>query len=144
MSGLVRYQSPSLSVSSLFDDLFSGWDPWDKDLPTTLSPKVDVVEEKDSYKVTAEIPGMDKKDLKVEIADGILSISGEKKEEKSEKDKDRYYHYERSYGSFKREFRLSDGIDPENVEAKYANGVLELVLKKTEKAKPKQVEVKIE
>src|SRR5271157_4204924 len=115
MSGLVRYQSPSLSVSSLFDDLFSGWDPWDKDLPTTLSPKVDVVEEKDSYKVTAEIPGMDKKDLKVEIADGILSISGEKKEEKSEKDKDRYYHYERSYGSFKREFRLSDGIDPENV-----------------------------
>jgi HSP20 family protein len=144
MSGLIRYQSPALAVSSWFDELFSGWDPWEKSLPTTLSPKVDVIEDKDSYKITADIPGIDKKDLKVEVSNGVLLISGEKKEEKYDKDKDRYYHFERSYGSFERQFRLPEEVDPEQVDAKYTNGVLELTLKKSEKAKPKQIEVKIE
>ena len=155
MNGLVSYSTPTLS--SLFDgffgsweplDSFGSWDPWDKAynkaLTTTISPKVDVVEEKDSYRILAEIPGLDKKDISVEVANGILTIKGEKKEEKVEKDKDRYYHSERHYGSFERNFKLSDTISTEDIEAKYNNGVLEVVLKKTEKAKPKQVEIKVE
>jgi HSP20 family protein len=137
---LITYQSPALSLSSLFDGLF---DPWDRAVSSTLSPNVDVIEEKDAFKLQAEIPGMDKKDIVVEVSDGVLSIRGEKKEEKFEKDKDRYCHFERSYGSFKREFKLPEDVDPEQIDAKYTNGVLELVLKKTEKAKPKQVDIKV-
>jgi HSP20 family protein len=139
MSGLISYQSPTLS--SFFDSVF---EPCYKTVPSTLSPNVDVIEEKDAYRLQAEIPGMDKKDITVEVSDGVLSIRGEKKEEKFEKDKNRYYHFERSYGSFKREFAIPEGVDPEQIDAKYNNGVLELVLKKTEKAKPKQVDIKVE
>ena len=139
MSGLISYSSPTFS--SLFDSLF---DPWDRSITSTLSPNVDVIEEKDAFKLHADIPGMDKKDIIVEVADGVLSIRGEKKEEKFEKDKGRYCHFERSYGQFKREFRLPEDVDTEQIEATYTNGVLQLVLKKTEKAKPKQVDIKVE
>lgn len=140
MSGLVRYQSP---VVSWLDSFLDSWDPWEKTSLTTLAPSVDVIEDKDSYKIQAEIPGIDKKDLKVEVSNGVLSIKGEKKEEKYDKDKNNYYHFERSYGSFERQFRLPEEVDLEQVEAKYTNGILELVLKKSEKAKAKQIEVKV-
>jgi HSP20 family protein len=137
---LIQYQSPVMSFSSLLDSVF---EPWYRPATSMLSPDVDVIEEKDSFRLLTEIPGMDKKDITVGVSDGVLSIKGEKKEEKFEKDKDRYYHLERSYGSFKREFKIPENVDPEQVDAKYTNGVLELVLKKTEKAKPKQVDIKV-
>jgi HSP20 family protein len=157
MNGLVSY-SPS-TLSSLFDSLFSSWepldsfsyqDPWDKASKaltmSNISPKVDVVEEKDSYRILAEIPGLDKKDISVEVSDGILTIKGEKKEEKVEKDKDKskYHYLERSYGSYVRQFKLSEDVDHDSIGAKYSNGVLELTIRKSEKAKPKQIEIKVE
>jgi len=105
---------------------------------------VDIVEEKDAYKITADVPGMDKKDIKVEVENEVLTISGEKKEEKTEKDKNRYYHLERSYGAFSRSFKLPENVSSENIEAKYNNGVVELKLNKKEIAKPKAIEVKID
>ena len=142
MNGLVSYSTPSLS--NLFDGFFGSWEPWERSLSTVLSPNVDIIEEKDAYKLQVEVPGIDKKDITVEVSDGVLSIKGEKKEEKYEKDKGRYYHFERSFGSFKREFKMPEGVDQEQIGAKYTNGVLELTLKKTEKTKPKQVDIKVE
>jgi HSP20 family protein len=146
MSALVRYETPATTLSNLFDDFLGNgiFNAWDRDISLVNYPRVDIVEEKDTYKITADMPGLDKKDIAVEIKNGVLSLSGEKKEEKTEKDKNRYYHYERRFGSFRREFALPDHVDAEHVEAKYANGVLELTLKKTEGAKPKQIEVKVE
>jgi HSP20 family protein len=146
MSALVRYETPATTLSNLFDDFLGNgiFNAWDRDISLVNYPRVDIVEEKDTYKITADMPGLDKKDIAVEIKNGVLSLSGEKKEEKTEKDKNRYYHYERRFGSFRREFALPDHVDAEHVEAKYANGVLELTLRKTEAAKPKQIEVKVE
>ena len=77
------------------------------------------------------------------MKDGVLSIEGEKKDEKKVKDKEWYYHLERSYGKFSRSFSLPELVDAEHIEAKLVDGVLELILKKNEKAKPKEIEVKI-
>ena len=146
MSALVRYETPTTTLSNLLDDFLGNgmFNAWDRDISLVNYPRVDIVEEKDTYKITADMPGLDKKDIAVEIKNGVLSLSGEKKEEKTEKDKNRYYHYERRFGSFRREFALPDHVDADHVEAKYANGVLELTLNKTEGAKPKQIEVKVE
>ncbi|HUI94061.1 MAG TPA: Hsp20/alpha crystallin family protein [Chitinivibrionales bacterium] len=146
MSALIRYETPATTLSNLLDDFLGTgiFNAWDRDISLVNYPRVDIVEEKDTYKIRADMPGLDKKDIAVEVKNGVLSLSGEKKEEKTEKEKNRYYHYERRYGSFRREFALPDHVDAEHVEAKYANGVLELTLRKTEAARPKQIEVKVE
>jgi|SRR5271157_2073411 HSP20 family protein len=146
MSALVRYETPATSLSNLLDDFLGNgiFNAWDRDISLVNYPRVDIVEEKDTYKITADMPGLDKKDISVEVKNGVLAISGEKKEEKTERDRNRYYHFERRFGSFRREFALPDHVDPDHVEAKYANGVLELTLRKTEAAKPKAIEVKVE
>ncbi len=146
MSALVRYETPVTSLSNLLDDFLGNgiFNAWDRDISLVNYPRVDIVEEKDTYKITADMPGLDKKDITVEVKNGVLAISGEKKEEKTERDKNRYYHFERRFGSFRREFALPDHVDADHVEAKYANGLLELTLRKTEAAKPKAIEVKVE
>jgi HSP20 family protein len=146
MSALIRYETPPTTLSNLFDSFMDNgfFNACDRDISLSSYPRVDIVEEKENYKITADMPGLDKKDISVEIKNGVLALSGEKKEEKTERDKDRYYHFERRFGSFRREFALPDHVDSDHVEAKYANGVLELTLKKTEAAKPKSIEVKVE
>jgi HSP20 family protein len=146
MSSLIRYETPTTTLSNLFDDLLGRnvFSAWDRDVSLVSYPRVDIVEEKDAYKITADVPGLDKKDIAVEIKNGVLAIRGEKKEEKIEQEKDHYYHLERRFGSFSREFALPEHVDTEHVEAKYNNGVLELVLRKTEAAQPKTIEVKVD
>ncbi len=146
MSSLIRFEPAVTTLSDLFEEALSGgfFSRWDRELSETNFPNVDIIEGKDGFHIKADMPGLDKKDIKVEVENGVLMISGEKKEEKTEKEKNRYYHYERTYGSFCRSFKLPDNVSSENVDAKYANGVLELMLKKTEVAKPKAIEVKIE
>jgi len=146
MAALIRYETPSTTLSNLLDGFIDNdfFNAWDRDITLRSYPRVDIIEEKDTYKISADMPGLDKKDITVEIKNGVLAISGEKKEEKTERDKDRYYHFERRFGSFRREFALPEHVDNEHVDAKYANGVLELTLRKTEAAKPKSIEVKVE
>lgn len=145
MSALIRYETPS-TISDIVESIFSNgfFSRWGRELPVTSYPDVDIIEDKESFRVKADLPGLDKKDIRVEVENGVLSISGEKKEEKIEKDKNHYYHFERSYGSFNRTFRLPDNVNTGHIDAKYANGVLELTLKKSETAKPKTIEVKVE
>jgi HSP20 family protein len=146
MSSLMSCRPQETTLSNLFSNYLPTdiFEAWDRDVSLVSYPRVDIVEEKDSYKISADMPGLDKKNISVEVKNGVLAISGEKKEEKTERDKDKYYHFERRFGSFRREFALPDHVDSEHVDAKYANGVLELTLRKTEASKPKSIEVKVE
>jgi HSP20 family protein len=145
MSALIRYETPS-TISDIVESIFNNgfFSRWDRELPSTNYPDVDIIEDKDAFRIRADMPGMEKNDIKVEVENGVLSISGEKKAEKMEKDKNHYYHFERSYGAFNRTFRLPENVMSDHVDAKYTNGVLELTLKKSEVAKPKAIEVKVE
>ena len=106
------------------------------------APTVDISETDGEYQIKAEIPDVKKEDVKVTVEDGVLTIQGERKQEKEEKGK-RYHRIERSYGSFVRSFSLPDVIDEEKVKAEFKDGVLSLYLPKSEKAKPKAIEVKV-
>ena len=107
------------------------------------SPAVDVAEKDKRYEVTAELPGLTDKDITVKYADGVLTISGEKKEEKEEKQKD-YYLSERRYGSFQRSFQMPTGIDADKIEATFKHGVLTVALPKSAESvkNEKKIEIK--
>lgn len=104
------------------------------------APAVDIRETEDALVVQAELPGIDKKNVKVEVHDGVLTISGERRYEKDVKEKN-VHRVERAYGSFARSFSLPTNIDGEHVEAKMTDGVLEVTLHKRESARPKSIEV---
>jgi HSP20 family protein len=96
-----------------------------------LAPRIDIAESKDAIDLTAELPGVDEKDVDVTLADGVLTIRGEKKAERDEKDKDKNWHVvERSYGSFSRTISLPFDPDSAKVEAKFEKGVLHIHLPK--------------
>ncbi len=143
-------------MDQLFDRFLSGfslplmrrplWRQPAWDFETTFemgAPKVDVTEDEKAYKLSAELPGLTEKDIEVSLADGMLTLKGEKKQEKEENTK-QYWLSERSYGSFQRTFALPEGADPETVAAEFAKGVLTITLpKKPEVVKQaKKVEVK--
>jgi HSP20 family protein len=109
---------------------------------TEWTPAVDIAEDDKEYTIKAELPGINKEDVKVTVENGVLSISGERKSEKEEKDK-KYHRIERTYGSFVRTFTLPEGTAGDKMNAEFKDGVLKLHLPKDEKAKPKTVEVKI-
>lgn len=104
-------------------------------------PKVEVKENGKAYTVTVELPGLDEKDVKAQVEDDVLTISGEKKTERTD---EKTHYSERSYGSFSRSFTLPADADPDKVSAKFAKGVLTVEIAKTDKpsSKVKQVEVK--
>ncbi len=108
-----------------------------------FSPRVDVTEDKNNLYVHAEIPGVDKKDIKINVVGDELTISGEKKSEEKDENKN-YFRLERSSGSFSRSFTLPAEVVIDKIEAEYKDGVLNITLPKTEEAKvvEKQIEVK--
>lgn len=105
-------------------------------------PAVDVADTASNYELTAELPGLDEKDIEVKFSDRTLTIRGEKKEEKEEKKKD-YYLSERHYGSFQRSFTVPDGVDPEKIEAAFKNGVLTVTLPKTAEAQKRVKKIEV-
>lgn len=105
-------------------------------------PPVDIGETGASYLITAEIPGVKKEDVKVSIQDNMLTIQGERKREKEEKDK-KFHRVERSYGSFARSFRLPDDADESAVKAEFKDGILNITLSKSEKAKPTAIKISV-
>lgn len=109
---------------------------------TEWSPSVDITEDDKEYLVKADLPDVKKDDVKVTVENGVLTITGERKFEKEEKGK-KYHRIERSYGNFLRSFTLPDAADGAKVAAEFKDGVLKVHLPKSEKAKPKAVEVKV-
>jgi HSP20 family protein len=106
------------------------------------APVVDVVEKEKEYQISAELPGLEEKDVDVSVADDMLTIKGEKKEEKEEKAKN-YYLSERRYGAFQRSFQLPSGVDAEKIEANFQKGVLTVTLPKTPEAQKKEQKITI-
>ena len=103
------------------------------------APAVDIVERDKDYQITAELPGMEEKDVELKVANDMVTITGEKKEAKEEKKKD-YYLSERRYGAFQRSFSLPDGVDADKIEANFKTGVLTVTLpKKPEAIKPEAI-----
>ncbi len=106
------------------------------------SPTVDISETKDEVIVKAEVPGMTKEDISVFLQDNVLTLRGEKKQEKEEKDKT-FHRVERSYGSFVRSFTLPTLVQADKVKAAYKVGVLQITLPKAEEVKPKEILVSV-
>ena len=143
------FSSFQQQMNDLFDDFFNA-------LPMAsggasserlgaFSPSIDVMEGEKDIVVKAELPGLEEKDIEVMLDDDALTIKGEKKEEREEEGKD-YYHMERTYGSFYRVIPLPVEVDGKKVEATFKNGVLSVILPKTEKAKAagKRISIKTE
>ncbi len=107
------------------------------------SPRVDIAETPQAYTIKAEIPSVDKDDVKVSIDGGMVTLSGERKQEKEEKDKT-WHRVERFYGAFSRSFALPDNIDAAAAKATFKDGLLTLEIPKTAPSVPKGVEVKVE
>jgi HSP20 family protein len=142
---LIRYEaSPVVTLFDELDSLLGSNFSWSgRDLEGSLYPSVDITESDTGYKITADLPGLSKEDIRVNFENDTLTISGEKKREVEKREKERYYHFERSYGKFCRAFSLPVNIDHAHIDAKFTNGVLEIHLKKTEETKPKAIEVKV-
>ena len=111
-----------------------------REAATRYAPPMDIAERDDAYAITVELPGTNKDDVTVEVHEGVLTIRGEKRSEREEKNEQRHY-VERTYGSFSRSFRLPANADEGRVNAAFKDGVLTIEIAKTEEAKPKVVSV---
>jgi len=145
---IVRWLDPFRDLSSIqermnqiFEDALARSRGREEGLRSGMwTPAVDIYESNDSVVVKAELPGVEKDQISVEVKDGILSLRGERKFEKEVKEES-YHRIERSYGSFQRSFSLPVSVDQEKVTAQFKNGVLEVTLPKKEQAKPKQIRI---
>lgn len=136
------FESLRREVDRLFDDFHPfGWrgafprglgvfDRGTRRAQWQVVPAMDLVEKDKEYEITAELPGMDEKSVELKVSNNILTIKGEKTEEKEERKKD-YYLSERRYGSFERSFQLPEGIDTDKIDATFAKGILTVKLPKT-------------
>ncbi len=115
---------------------------WRRELSWTTVPAVDMAETDNAYEITAELPGLDEKNIEVKLANGGLTIKGEKREEKEEKEKG-YYLHERRFGSFERYFRVPEGVDTDKIDATFKKGVLTVTLPKTPEAKKAQKKITV-
>ena len=143
---LVKWQNPARSlfslnnVDSVFDDFFNRnvFQPTE----THISPRINVEENDNEWLISAELPGVEKEDVKVNFQDSILTISGEKKFEKEDKNKN-YHRIERSYGKFSRSLNINSAVLQDKIDASYKDGILNISLPKAEEAKPKLIDVKV-
>ena len=127
-------------MNRLLQDSFSGRE---EALTTgAFTPAVDVYEDEHTLTLKLEVPGIDEKDLDIRVENNVLTVRGERKFEKEEKEEN-FHRIERQYGSFTRSFTLPNTVDTEKVEADYDKGVLKVRLAKKAEAKPKQIKVNI-
>ena len=110
---------------------------WRRDFGFNVTPAIDIVEKEKAFEVTAELPGLDAKNVDIQLSDNVLTIKGEKQEEKEEKTKDRYVS-ERRYGSFRRSLQVPGSVDVDKIEANFKNGVLTVTMPKSPEAQKKQ------
>jgi HSP20 family protein len=151
----MRMLTPYWVTRGLSSDLFSEMERFFNDYDQMMNsqplheqknflPACEIAESDDHYLMSLDLPGVKKDDIKIEIADNVLSISGERKRESQLGGADRAQSRERSFGAFKRDFRLPASLDADKIEARYEHGVLELYLPKTQAARPRQIEIQAE
>ncbi|MEX0995240.1 MAG: Hsp20/alpha crystallin family protein [Balneolaceae bacterium] len=139
---LTKYNQPDIDIfGSNFSDVL---DEFFKDAVSsrrrTFVPKIDVSETEKQYEIEVQLPGMKREDINVQLEDGRLNISGERKVENETKDKT-FHKVESSFGSFTRSFQLPDNIDQESVKAAYENGILTITIDKSEEKAKKQISI---
>jgi len=148
---LVRYREPFQELDRMRRDMDRLWDSFFEDRPMVRRgdwmgewmPSLDLSETKNEFVVKAEVPGMTPKDIDISLSEGILTIRGEKKQEKEEKEEN-YHFVERSYGSFSRSIRLPGEVHSDKIKAAYKDGILRVTLPKTEETKKKEIKIKVE
>jgi HSP20 family protein len=144
------YREPSAGMTQLTDriqralnETLGGLDWQYRDsAAASWVPPVDVFEEADTIRITAEIPGVRPDDIQISLEGNLLTVRGTKQQEAEEKT-ERVHRYERTYGAFERSFTLPSSVEPKDIRANYDHGVLTLTLPKSERAKPRQIEVKV-
>jgi len=151
MTNLIRRGNPSAALAPRLPDPFEmmrdlmRWDPFAELAPfrgeAAFAPSFEVKETKDAYLFKADLPGISEGDLDIALTGNRLTVSGKREEEKKE-EHDRYYAYERSYGSFSRSFTLPEGVDVDHAAAGLSQGVLTVSIPKKPEVKPKKIEVK--
>jgi HSP20 family protein len=143
--GVARADNPFLSlqqeIDRLFDDFTRGFPALGAGGSAALVPTMDVSETDKEIEITAELPGLEEKDVQINVADNVLTIRGEKKAEKEEKDKN-YRLVERSYGAFERALELPKGVNLDAIKATIDKGVLKVVVPKPAPAQAKKIDVK--
>jgi HSP20 family protein len=137
-----RQLNPLTALQQEIDRLFDGFGRgFAANAAPALLPSMDVSETAKEIEITAELPGLEEKDVQLNFADNLLTIRGEKKSQREEKDKD-YRLVERSYGSFERTIELPGGVNPDSIQATISKGVLKVVVPKPAPAQTKKIEVK--
>jgi HSP20 family protein len=129
-------------MNRLFDEAVNRGQAGDALTGPTWSPAVDIYETEEDIVIDAELPGMDKDDVDIQVRDNTLILKGERKVEKTVKDEG-YHRMERMYGSFARTFTLPSTVDQERITATYDKGVLHIRMPKTEKTKPQQIKIEV-
>jgi len=127
-------------MDSIINEFFHPAACIDEGTARVWNPIVDVYENDESIVVKAEVPGVDKKDISVDIDNGVLTVKGERKHEEEVKE-DRFYRKERVYGKFQRSFRLPEGTDYDKINADFKDGILTVTVPKAEEKKPKQISI---
>ena len=140
MLNLIPRTFSFLPERNLWDRIFEDWSPEVLEKEKTWMPAFDISENDKEYTLTAEMPGIDPEELDITLSDGVLTVKGEKKQEKEEKGEN-YHRIERSYGSFQRSFHIPEKVKTEKVDATYKDGVLKLKLEKDEKNETKKITV---
>jgi HSP20 family protein len=135
------------NVADRLNQLFAGRNALRSDKEEAMAqidwvPIVNVLESDSEFQIEAELPGVDKNDMKLSVEDGVLTISGQRAKEKEEKGR-RYHRVERAYGTFTRSFTIPELVDEKRLTAEFKNGILIVHLPKSEKAQPKSIEVQI-
>lgn len=142
---IARTDNPFVSlqneVDRLFENFTAGFPSLGNGMPNVTLPSMDVSETDKEIEITAELPGLEDKDVQINVSDNILTIRGEKKAEKEQKDKN-YRLIERSYGSFERSLELPEGVNADAIKASIEKGVLKVVVPKPAPAQSKKIEVK--
>jgi len=129
-------------MNRLFRESYSPEAPEEALTTTNFAPPVDIYEDEHNITLKIDVPGIDEKDIDVRIEGNTLTVHGERKIEKEEKEEN-FRRVERQYGAFTRSFTLPSSVDPGQVNANYANGVLKIALAKKAEAKPKQIQVNV-
>jgi HSP20 family protein len=136
-----RENNPFSFLQQEIDRLFEGVTRTIPGFATTAMPSMDISETDKVIEITAELPGLEKKDVEINLTENLLTIRGEKKNEREEKNKD-YHLVERSYGSFSRSVELPVGVKPEDISAEISNGVLKVTVQKPAPKQAKQIDIK--
>ncbi|PYS20230.1 MAG: molecular chaperone [Acidobacteria bacterium] len=127
-------------MNRLFEDAGHGWRGSEASATTAWSPAVDIFETEGEIVVKAELPGMERKDITLNLEKNVLTLKGERRFDKETKEEN-YHRVERAYGGFSRSFSIPATVDDEKIKADYKDGVLKIILPKKEQLKPKQIQI---